>query len=99
MDFDMAGIFMIYGNPDLKPETSHNFQLSAEYTRRLLTFSIGTFCNLVSDRITTGWSQALKGQVYTNIDKVAISAWMQTCHGGQPADSAHDSHICSRMNR
>lgn len=73
MDFDMAGIFMIYGNPDLKPETSHNFQLSAEYTRRLFNFNIGTFCNRVSDRITTGWSQALKGQVYTNIDDVTIS--------------------------
>ncbi len=88
MDFDMAGIFMIYGNPDLKPETSHNFQLSAEYTRRLLNFSIGTFCNLVSDRITTGWSQALKGQVYTNIDKVTISgvdanmSWRTACGFG-----------------
>lgn len=88
MDFDMAGIFMIYGNPDLKPETSHNFQLSTEYTRRLLNFSIGTFCNLVSDRITTGWSQALKGQVYTNIDKVTISgvdanmSWRTACGFG-----------------
>ncbi|MCM1077820.1 MAG: TonB-dependent receptor [Bacteroides sp.] len=73
MDFDMAGIFMIYGNPDLKPETSHNFQLSAEYTRCLFNFNIGTFCNLVNDRITTAWSQALKGQLYTNINKVTIS--------------------------
>ena len=30
MNFDMASIFMIYGNPDLKPETSHNFSLSAD---------------------------------------------------------------------
>lgn len=86
MDFDMAGIFMIYGNPDLRPETSHNFQLSAEYTRRLLNLSIGAFCNLVGDRITTGWSQALKGQVYTNIDDVTVAgidanlSW-RTAHG------------------
>lgn len=30
MCFDMAGIQMIYGNPDLKPERSHNFILSLE---------------------------------------------------------------------
>ncbi|MCM1521025.1 MAG: TonB-dependent receptor [Muribaculaceae bacterium] len=88
MDFDMAGIFMIYGNPDLKPETSHNFQLSAEYTRRLLNFNIGGFCNLVDNRITTAWSQALKGQLYTNIGRVNIAgidanlSWRHTCGAG-----------------
>ena len=30
MCFDMAGIQMIYGNPDLKPERSHNFNLAFE---------------------------------------------------------------------
>ncbi|MDE7403422.1 MAG: TonB-dependent receptor, partial [Muribaculaceae bacterium] len=30
MEFDMAGIRMIYGNPDLKPERSHNLNLSLE---------------------------------------------------------------------
>lgn len=73
MDFDMAGIFMIYGNPDLRPEKSHNFQLSAEYTRGLLNFNIGGFLNLVDDRITTGWSRPLQGMVYSNISRVDIS--------------------------
>ncbi|MCM1163224.1 MAG: TonB-dependent receptor [Muribaculaceae bacterium] len=88
MDFDMAGIFMIYGNPDLKPETSHNFQLSAEYSRRLLNVNIGGFCNLVDNRITTAWSQALKGQLYTNIGRVNIAgidanlSWRHTCGAG-----------------
>ena len=88
MDFDMAGIFMIYGNPDLRPETSHNFQLSAEYTRRLLNVSIGGFCNLVDDRITTAWSQALKGQLYTNTGRVNIAgieanaSWRHNCGAG-----------------
>ncbi len=73
MDFDMAGIFMIYGNPDLKAETSHNFQLSAEFTRRLLNITVGGFCNLVDNRITTAWSQSLNGQLYTNIGRVNIA--------------------------
>lgn len=30
MDFDMAGIATIYGNPDLKPERNHNFNISIE---------------------------------------------------------------------
>lgn len=73
MDFDMAGIFMIYGNPDLKAESSHNFQLSAEYTRRTLNLSFGAFCNLVDNRITTAWNQQLNGQFYTNIGRVNIA--------------------------
>jgi len=88
MDFDMAGIFMIYGNPDLRPETSHNFQLSAEYTRRLLNITVGGFCNLVDNRITTAWSQALNGQLYTNIGRVNIAgidanlSWRHPCGAG-----------------
>lgn len=30
MEFDMAGISMIYGNPELKPERSHNITISIE---------------------------------------------------------------------
>ena len=73
MDFDMASIFMIYGNPDLKPEVSNNFQLSAEYTKGLFNSSLGVYCNLVDDRMTTVWNQARNGMVYTNIDNVTIS--------------------------
>lgn len=88
MNFDMAGIFMIYGNPNLKPESSNNFQLSAEYTHRLLNFNIGTFCNLVDNRITTAWDQTLGGQFYNNISRVNIAgvdanvAWKHACGFG-----------------
>ena len=73
MNFDMAGIFMIYGNPDLKPESSNNFQVSAEYTKGLFNATLGGFCNLVDNRITTAWSQGLQGMVYTNINNVSIA--------------------------
>lgn len=35
MNFDMAGMQMIYGNPNLEPEKSHNFNLALEHTGRL----------------------------------------------------------------
>lgn len=72
MDFDMAGIFMIYGNKDLKAESSNNFQLSAEYTRGLFNATLGGFCNLVDNRITTVWNKGMNGMVYTNIGKMTI---------------------------
>jgi outer membrane receptor for ferrienterochelin and colicins len=73
MDFDMASIFTIYGNEALKPEQSHNFQLSAEYVRGNFTANLGGFYNNVDDRITTAWSQPLGGMLYSNIDRVRIA--------------------------
>lgn len=73
MDFDMASIFMIYGNPNLKAETSDNFQLSAEYTRGLLNFHVGTFFNHVADRISTAWDRNIGGMVYTNTPRINIA--------------------------
>ncbi len=56
MDFDMASIFMIYGNPDLKPERSHNFSLSVERNGQWLNgaYSLTASGNLIlyDNRIT-----------------------------------------------
>lgn len=72
MCFDMANIFMIYGNPDLKPETSHNFNMAVEYTKKYYNFTVIGFYNMVSNRITTVWSQALNGMVYDNMKPLTI---------------------------
>jgi len=73
MDFDMASVLMIYGNPDLKPESSHNLSLSAEYTKSYYNFSLTGYYNQVDNRITTAWNQALKGMLYTNINEITIT--------------------------
>ena len=73
MSFDMANIFMIYGNPDLSPETSHNFNLAAEYNKGAYNVTLMGFYNRVSDRITTVWSQAMNGMVYDNMQPLTIS--------------------------
>lgn len=72
MNFDMASIFMIYGNSSLKAETSHNFQLSGEYTKGRYNATLSGYYNLVDNRISTTWDQELNGMLYTNINKMDI---------------------------
>ncbi|MBQ7489633.1 MAG: TonB-dependent receptor [Bacteroidales bacterium] len=67
MQFDMANIFMIYGNPDLNPETSHNFSLAGEYSHGSYNVTLIGFYNRVRNRITTVWNNEMKGMVYTNM--------------------------------
>lgn len=73
MDFYMGNIFMIYGNPELEAESSHNFSLSAEYTKDSYNLTVTGFYNIVDNRITTAWNQAAGGQVYTNMSRLQVS--------------------------
>ena len=73
MNFDMASIFMIYGNPDLKPEKSHNFTLAAEYTKNSYNVTLMGFYNNVTDRIATAWDREVQGQVYVNMSPLQIT--------------------------
>lgn len=76
MNFDMANAMMIYGNPDLKSETSHNFSLSAEYTKSRYNFSATGYYNLVNNRIDLASFRDADGrwaQLYTNTEKVDIA--------------------------
>ena len=73
MDFYMGNIFMIYGNPDLQPEVSHNFLLSAEYFKRHFNVTVSGFFNMVSDGISTVWNQELRGMYYTNLASTNIA--------------------------
>ena len=72
MNFDMANIFMIYGNKDLKPEVSNNFNLNAEYTEGPYNLTAMAYFNHVQDRITTLWNQARNGMVYENMSRMNI---------------------------
>ena len=53
-DFDMAGIWIVEGNPDLLPETSHSVQLSGEVTVERWVFTLSGRYARVFDRIATG---------------------------------------------
>ena len=52
--FDMAGIWIVQGNPQLRPETSHNLTASAEWTKGCYNLTATTYYNSVSDKLTTG---------------------------------------------
>lgn len=53
-DFDAAGIWTILGNPDLKPEYSHNFNLSMEYRHGNYEVLLSGYHNHVKDKIASG---------------------------------------------
>lgn len=52
-EFLMGGFMYIYGNKNLRPESSNNFQLSSEYTHGVLDVTLSGFCNLFDNRIST----------------------------------------------
>lgn len=78
MCFDMAGIQMIYGNPDLKPERSHNLNLALERSGQLrggwlagaYSLTLAGYWNYYDSRITTtdfpGDEDREEGAVYCN---------------------------------
>lgn len=52
-NFDMSGIWIVEGNKNLKPEMSHNFNLSAEYTKGYYNFTVATYYNIVRNKLAT----------------------------------------------
>ncbi|MCC8114787.1 MAG: TonB-dependent receptor [Bacteroidales bacterium] len=53
MMFNMADVFEVHGNPDLKAEKSHNFNLYGEYTVNSYYFAVGANYSSIHNRITT----------------------------------------------
>lgn len=84
MSFDMAGIMMIYGNPNLKPEHSHNFNLALERNGMVrvsalegsYSVTMAGYYNYYDSRITTEDFPATgdleEGVMYVNEDGVKV---------------------------
>lgn len=84
MNFDMAGIQMIYGNPDLKPEKSHNWNVALEHYGKTegtlggsYSMTLTGYMNKYNRRITTtdfaGDDTREEGAIYCNEDGVTVS--------------------------
>ena len=52
-NFDMAGIWIVAGNANLKSEVSHNFNLSAEYTKGHYNLTGSVYYNKVKNKLAT----------------------------------------------
>ena len=85
MYFDMGDMgYMILGNPELKPERSHNFNLAVERTNRIrnsgfldgrYNFTLMGYCNHFDKRITTIDGPEVHGMesaIYWNEDGVTV---------------------------
>ena len=73
-NFDMEGIWIIRGNPDLKSELSHNFNVSADYTKGHYNFTIAAYYNDVQNKLATGVPHYLPGgdkQLYLDYANLA----------------------------
>lgn len=53
MLYDMSGLFWIHGNVDLKPEYSHTFNASVEYTKGKYNFVVSANHSIVRNKIST----------------------------------------------
>lgn len=52
-NFDMAGIWIVEGNANLKSEVSHNFNLSAEFTKGHYNLTGSVYYNKVKNKLAT----------------------------------------------
>lgn len=59
MDFNMANVFNIYGNTDLKSERSHSFSTSLEYFKGRYSATVTLYHNILKDEISTMWNKEL----------------------------------------
>lgn len=77
-NFDMSGIWIVEGNPNLKPEVSHNFNVSAEYTRGHYNFTASIYYNKVENKLATSApyfkssADKLPYLPYTNLDDYSV---------------------------
>ncbi|MGP1595571.1 MAG: TonB-dependent receptor plug domain-containing protein [Prevotella denticola] len=89
-NFDMAGIWIVEGNPALKPEVSHNFNLSADYTHRHYNFTLAAYYNRIRDKIATGApfyknpSDRIPHLPYLNLDDYSVSGGEATVQARWP---------------
>ncbi|WP_455674098.1 TonB-dependent receptor [Phocaeicola sp.] len=83
-EYDMGGQgwMMLYGNPDLKPETSNQYSISAEATKGGLNVSVSAYHNRFKNKIAyASLGDGTSDQQYINAEKAkttgveAIAQW------------------------
>ncbi len=73
MNWDHLGMFWIYGNSALKPETNNYLSLSVEYTCRWLNISVNGYGNWFRNKIEGVWANNETEYHYTNIGRAQLA--------------------------
>lgn len=96
-NFDMSDIWIVEGNADLKSEVSHNFNVSAEYTKGHYNLTASAYYNKVRNKLSTSApyfkspSDKLPYLPYTNLDSYSV-------YGGEiGAQARWNNGFCSRI--
>ncbi|MCM1483455.1 MAG: TonB-dependent receptor [Muribaculaceae bacterium] len=77
-NFDMAGIWIVKGNPALKPESSQNINASFDWSHKGYNVTVTTYYNHVLDKIATGLPYYMPDDPrqlyldYVNLDKYDV---------------------------
>ena len=77
-NFDMSGIWIVEGNEHLKSEVSHNFNLSAEYTKGHYNYTTSIYYNKVKNKLSTAapyfktTEDKLPYLPYSNLDDYSV---------------------------
>ena len=96
-NFDMSGIWIVEGNADLKSEVSHNFNLSAEYTKGHYNMTASLYYNKVKNKLATAapyfktGSDKLPYLPYSNLDDYSV------CGGEVGVQARWDNGLGARI--
>lgn len=83
-NFDMAGIWIVEGNPGLKPESSHNINASIDWSQSGYSATLTGYYNNVSNKISTGLPYYKPGEgdqlflQYVNLDRYSVLGFEAT---------------------
>ena len=69
MNWDHLGMFWIYGNSKLKPETNNYISLSGEYVNSWININANVYSNWFRNKIEGMWSNDQTELHYINIGK------------------------------
>ena len=97
-NFDMSGIWIVEGNEHLKSEVSHNFNLSAEYTKGHYNYTASIYYNKVKNKLSTAapyfktTEDKLPYLPYSNLDDYSV------CGGEVGAQAKWNNGLGARIS-
>lgn len=79
MNWDHLGMFWIYGNADLRPETNNYVSLSGEWGTSRINLNVNVYGNWFKNKIEGMWTNNQEELHYTNIGKSHLAGAEAMC--------------------